>query len=326
MPNNRNYGFSDETQAIISGMPKGIAVWGSTILFGILIVLITISCLVSYPQTLKVVATINSHKAQNIIFAKQDIALDTVLVADGTWVKDADVIAVYKNTARYKDIQKVKAAVQALTIKASFSPDFKLQLGDVTPQYLGFAASWNNAKKDNDELLFQKSRYDLLRSCDEWATKYVIKAPNNGYLVWLKTEPQNHSLPIGTPLFSITADDIEPSYCQLLIPEIYINQVKIGQTALIDWNNQSIPLRSRITNIAAVPNEKNYLVSVVFDEPTESLIESPPTKVAAELVIQDARLIEYLFQPIKLFFEKQKQNKQNAVETETPKLVKYTGH
>ena len=171
-----------------------------------------------------------------------------------------------------------------------------------------------------------KSRYDLLRSCDEWATKYVIKAPNNGYLVWLKTEPQNHSLPIGTPLFSITADDIEPSYCQLLIPEVYINQVKIGQTALIDWNNQSIPLRSRITNIAAVPNEKNYLVSVVFDETTKSLIESPPTKVAAELVIQDARLVEYLFQPIKLFFEKQKQNKQNTVETETPKLVKYTGH
>lgn len=67
MPINRNIQFSDETQAIISSMPRSAAVWGGSIVLGLLVVFLTLASVIHYPQTLKTVAFINYEKPQNTL-------------------------------------------------------------------------------------------------------------------------------------------------------------------------------------------------------------------------------------------------------------------
>jgi hypothetical protein len=200
MPITRNYGFNDETHSIISNMPKGFSSWGSMAVLGILSILIALSCVLHYPQTIKVVATINEPKAEKLVCTKTDMLFETTVLGE------------YENT-------------------------------------------------------------DL-------------------------------------------------GYCKVLIPDVYINQIKIGQTTLVDWNGQSVPLRGKIATINTVPTEKGYWASVVLESKTSGL----QARVGAEIVIQNIRLIENLFQPLRLFLEKQKQSRQNDTEKETPKLVQYSGN
>jgi hypothetical protein len=327
MPITRNYGFNDETHAIISNMPKGFSLWGSTAVLGILIVLITLSCIIHYPQTIKVAAVINADKVKNLICAKADMVLDTVFFKNGAFVNASDVVAVLKNDARWEDIKKAQARIEALTLKGSFTPNYNLKLGEMTPQYLDFVAAWNSAKQTDNDLLFQKMRYNFLANCGLWESKYLLKAPVSGSVFWQIEVNKNASILTGTPVFYIkNSENTEGGDCQILIPDVYVNQVKMGQTTLIDWDNKSVPLRGKVTSITPVPTEKGYSASIVLDKNEAFLQESPPTHVSAEIVIQDARLIEYLFQPLRLFLEKQRQSKHDADAKETPKLVQYTGN
>lgn len=184
MPISRNYGFNEETQAIISNMPKGFSTWGSMVVLGILSLLIALSCVLHYPQTIKVIAVINSPKTQNLIYAETDMIL----------------------------LEKNK-----------------------------------NGEKD---------------------------------------------------------------YCQILIPDVVINQIKIGQIVLVNWNNQSVPLRGKITDINPMPTENVYSASVAL----EGKIKGLQTRVEGEIIIQNAKLVQYLFQPLQLFWEKQRQNQQEMAE------------
>ena len=196
MPITRNYGFNEETHTIISNMPKGFSSWGSMAVLGILSILIGLSCVLHYPQTVKTIAIINPPKVQNLICAK------------------------------------------------------------------------------TDRVLLEKD------------------------------------------------ENTEEGVCQILIPDTYINQVKVGQTTFVNWNSQSIPLRGKITAINPVPTENVYSASVGLDSKTIGL----QARVGGEIVIQDVRLIEYLFQPLRLFLERQRQSQQNDTEKETPKLVQYSGN
>jgi hypothetical protein len=196
MPITRNYGFNDETHSIISNMPKGFSSWGSMAVLGILSILIGLSCILHYPQTVKTIATINPPKVQNLICAKTDTA---------------------------------------------------------------------SLEKD---------------------------------------------------------ENTEGEECQILIPDTYINQVKVGQTTFVNWNSQSIPLRGKITAINPVPTEKVYSASVSLESKTVGL----QARAGAEIVIQDVRLIEYLFQPLRLFLEKQRQSRREDADQETPKMVQYSGN
>jgi HlyD family secretion protein len=326
MPVKRNYRFNDETHAIISNMPKGFSLWGSTAVLGILIILITLSCIIHYPQTIKVAANINAGKVKNLTFAKSDMEFDTVFFKNGVFVDASDVVAVLKNEARWQDVRKAQATIGTLILTGSFTPNYNLKLGEITPQYLDFVAAWSSVKQTANDLLFQKMRYNFLANCRLWESKYLLKAPVSGSVFWQIEVTENVSIATGTPIFYIkNAENTEGGDCQILIPDAYVNQVKIGQTTLVDWNNQSVPLRGKITQITPVPTEKGYRASISLDTSETLLQNSPPTRVPAEIVIQDALLIEYLFQPLRLFLEKQRQSKHDADSKETPKLVQYTG-
>lgn len=196
MPIIRTYGFNDETQTIISNMPKGFSAWGSMAVLGILSLLIALSCVLHYPQTIKVIGMINPPKVQNRVCAKTDT------------------------------------------------------------------------------------------------------------------------------LQSEKGENTEGAYCQILIADTDVNQVKIGQTTLVSWNSQSVPLQGKIVAINPVPIENSYSASVILEEKTVGL----QTRVSAEIVVQNVRLIEYLFQPLRLFLEKQRQSQLQNDEKETPKLVRYSGN
>jgi hypothetical protein len=326
MPITRNYGFNEETHTIISNMPKGFSSWGSMAVLGILSVLVALSCVLHYPQTIRVIATINGDKTKNLVCAKVDRVLDTVLIGNGAFTNTSDVVAVFKNDARWEDIRQVRTVIETLTTKGFFRPNYNLQLGEMTPQYLNFVAVWNSLKQQKNDLLFQKARYEFLANCALWEAKYLLKNPISGNIFWQQNAIKNTNIAQGTPIFYVKNDNMEEANCQVLIPDVYINQIKTGQTTLIDWNNQSVPLRGKITSITAIPTEKGYWASIILEGSDRDLKESAPTRVGAEIVVQDVRLIEYLFQPLRLFLEKQRQSRREDAAKEIPKLVRYSGN
>jgi hypothetical protein len=63
MPTTQKHDFRAETQALISEMPKGFILWSNTALFLVMVILLAISCFISYPQTIRVRAEIQPRNS-----------------------------------------------------------------------------------------------------------------------------------------------------------------------------------------------------------------------------------------------------------------------
>jgi hypothetical protein len=129
---------------------------------------------------------------------------------------------------------------------------------------------------------------------------YFIPYPQT---IRVRTEIQPKSFEMVTN----TGQNTEGVRCKLFIPKTKINQIEIGQVTLINISTNQIPVKGTVACILDIPINDFYIAEAQVQN--QSTIEGNNIRYAYEtysdIIIEEPLLIEQLFQPIKIFFEKQ---------------------
>lgn len=141
-----NLNYSDEVNEIITAVPPWILRMGITLIFSILILIITLSAFIRYPDVVKTTLKVNSLNSPKPIIAHQQGKLVKILVKDGQDVNDKQALAFIESTANHTDVinfaNKLKLLQQKLIAGQEItSLDFGttgLNLGELQNSYQSF--------------------------------------------------------------------------------------------------------------------------------------------------------------------------------------------
>jgi multidrug resistance efflux pump len=133
--------YSEEVRDVLSDPPKALLRWGNTIVFAFVILLISISWLIKYPDLISTQITITTSIPPEKLVAKTSGKIQAILVNDRTNVAKNTPLAVIENSANYEDVFLLKSIVDTIDINKSKFPFEKLasaQLGEIESSYAIF--------------------------------------------------------------------------------------------------------------------------------------------------------------------------------------------
>lgn len=142
--------YSEEVRDVLSHPPKSIFLWGNTILFGFLIVLITLCWFIKYPEFVPAPILITSQNPPEKIEARTNSRIEKIFIKDHQKVKENDVLMVLESSANYQDVLKLKELVDSTS--SNQVSDFPLnqtsnfKLGELQGDYNAFAKALQDEK------------------------------------------------------------------------------------------------------------------------------------------------------------------------------------
>jgi multidrug resistance efflux pump len=125
---------SEEVQEILTAVPHWMIRWGNTLVFIIVLGLLAISWLVSYPDIINSEAVITTLQPPQKIIANTSGKIDTLLIKDNDYVRKGSPLAVIENTANFEDVLFLKSIVDTITLKKQ---GFELPIEDIPILFLG---------------------------------------------------------------------------------------------------------------------------------------------------------------------------------------------
>jgi len=142
MPDNTEIELrSEEVQEILTRIPHWLIRWGSLIILLILVLMLFVSWMIKYPDTIQADIIITTQVPPEKIVAKSSGKIGAILVQNNEEVISGTAIAIIENPANYKDIFLLKSITDTIS---PASPGFpfekleKLQLGDVESMFEAF--------------------------------------------------------------------------------------------------------------------------------------------------------------------------------------------
>ncbi|RVU90943.1 HlyD family efflux transporter periplasmic adaptor subunit [Flavobacterium columnare] len=133
---------SEEVQDILTKVPHWMIRWGTVLIFGIILMLFVISWFLKYPDIVRTEVIITTNIPPEKLVAKTSGRIQTILVKDKSEVMANTPLAIIENSANYKDVFRLKKALEEFqkSSQQSFSFDqFKsLQLGEVENAFAMF--------------------------------------------------------------------------------------------------------------------------------------------------------------------------------------------
>ena len=157
------------------------------------------------------------------------------------------------------------------------------------------------------------SRQQLLAQIDAWKLRYVIIAPTNGKISFLKQWNINQHINLAEKFVTIVPKGESQIVGRMNIPQNGFGKVRDGQMVNIKLNGYPYMefgiLRGRINYISSIPDEKSgYMAEVIFEN---GLVSSYQKKLpliqqmdgTAEIITKDKRLITRFIDPIIALFD-----------------------
>ena len=157
------------------------------------------------------------------------------------------------------------------------------------------------------------SRQQLLAQIDAWKLRYVIIAPTNGKISFLKQWNINQHINLAEKFVTIVPKGESQIVGRMNIPQNGFGKVRDGQMVNIKLNGYPYMefgiLRGRINYISSIPDEKTgYMAEVIFEN---GLVSSYQKKLpliqqmdgTAEIITKDKRLITRFIDPIIALFD-----------------------
>ncbi|MCU0389858.1 MAG: HlyD family secretion protein [Thermoflexibacter sp.] len=99
---------SEEAQEVLTRMPSWIIRWGMTVVFLVVAVLLIISFLVKYPDTIQAKVNITTQFLPAHIVAKRNGKIERLFVKEKQSVEVGEYLVLLENSANYEDMLKVK--------------------------------------------------------------------------------------------------------------------------------------------------------------------------------------------------------------------------
>ncbi|MGE9312248.1 HlyD family efflux transporter periplasmic adaptor subunit [Niabella sp. CJ426] len=175
-------------------------------------------------------------------------------------------------------------------------------------------------KKRELELNIDAAYHDLIDNIKLWEQKYLITAPFDGRVQFLKFWTDNQFVQQGEPVFTVVPK-AEKSYGQVLLPAIGAGKVEVGQEVIIKLNdfpyNEYGSIKASVSSISLTSNSsktdkgdvETYLITLNFDNGMvtnygKKLDVKHEAKGTAEIITKDRRLIERFFDNLKYAVKK----------------------
>ncbi|SHF36983.1 HlyD family efflux transporter periplasmic adaptor subunit [Pedobacter caeni] len=135
---------SEEVQEIITAVPSWILRGGSTLVFLILASIILASAFIQYPDIVKTRLKVNSLNAPKLVYVKQTGKIVSLLVKEGTQVKQNAPLAFMESTANHRDVLQLLQALTEINTQLNKNGLAKavtlenLRLGELQASYQNF--------------------------------------------------------------------------------------------------------------------------------------------------------------------------------------------
>ena len=143
-----------------------------------------------------------------------------------------------------------------------------------------------------------------------WKNDFTIKAPLNGRIDFLSRVKTNQLIKAGDELFAIVSPNGEYEV-ELQIPSNGFGKVKIGQEIKLKLDNFPYNefglINANVTGLPVLPNQDTYKLKAELTNGLNSsygidVRYSPEMMASAEIITEDLRLIERLFNSLRSIF------------------------
>lgn len=161
---------SEDIRDIITTPPSWILRWGISIFFVVLIVIISLSSIIKYPDIIKTTLIINSSNSPKPVVSKVTGKLIKILVTDAQNVKKNAPLAFLESTAAHEDVLMLLKNLQIIqrqllndeepTLSWVNTP-VTLQLGEIQSSYQNFFQSYLTYKASITDGYYLKERVYL---------------------------------------------------------------------------------------------------------------------------------------------------------------------
>lgn len=125
---------SEEVQEILSYVPNWMIRYGNTLVFLLLLLLLTISWFVKYPDVITAEVVVTTKAPPEKIYARSTGQLESILVQNNSHVNKNSIIGIIENSGNYKDVIFLKSIIDTITINKK---NFKFPLDDLPFLILG---------------------------------------------------------------------------------------------------------------------------------------------------------------------------------------------
>lgn len=136
---------SEEVNEILTSTPKWILRWGISVVFILIVIGVTLSYFIKYPDILTADVTLTTLNPPITLIAKNNGKLTHLLVKDKQLVSQNQAIGIIENTANYTDVFYLLFNCNQLNEQLKLSDTLNnfvlkdsLKTGEITPYYLQF--------------------------------------------------------------------------------------------------------------------------------------------------------------------------------------------
>ncbi len=145
---------SEEVQEILTKVPHWMIRWGSFLFFLLIVMLLLITYVVKYPDSIPCQAVVTSELPPEKIYAQKTGKIANILTQNNSLVNENTPIAILQNTANYKDVFLLKSIVDTLKINnKTFDFPFDelpvLYLGEINTAFILFENSYSEYVLNN---------------------------------------------------------------------------------------------------------------------------------------------------------------------------------
>lgn len=248
--------------------------------------------------------------------SKQKILENDLLIAYKQYQRDSSLFS--SKVISANDFEKSESIF--LQKKYSFEvsknemANTQLQLSQNQQQILDLQLQYQEqSKKIWQE--YNQAYEKLSNGINVWKQKYVLTSEIDGIVSFTKYWTESQFVKEGEEVFSIVPLKKGKTVCKASLKPEGVGKIKVGQKANIQLAGyphiEYGSLMGKISNISSVSYNDNYTVEIEIDSlKTNYNIEIPISsemQATAEIITDDIRLINRLFNPIKSLIKKNKQ-------------------
>lgn len=274
---------SEELQDIISLPPSWLLKRGIGFVFATVLILLGISFIIKYPDTVKTTLVINATNPPTVVKNKISGSIGKMLKKEGMKVEKNEVLAILESDVAYNEALGVEKILFEIVHSKIKPTDIKLplytHLGQLQILYQKFCTSFNNYLKFDNSA----NRVEFLRLADSlsvlinnWKGQYLLTAPISGRFYYYGAVDVSQHIEANTTVFFVSPENVA-FYGIVNIPEESIGKIKVGQQAQIKL--KSYPFEEygvvfgEITSINHFSHKDSYMSKIkILKLPKGSLI------------------------------------------------------
>jgi multidrug efflux pump subunit AcrA (membrane-fusion protein) len=186
---------SEEVQEILTKIPHWLIRWGSLIILFILLLMLFVSWMVKYPDTIKADITITTQIPPEKLIARTSGRIETILVNDNSVLNQNTPLAVIENSSNYQDVFLLKSITDTINLNKTAFP-FELlgmtQLGDLESPFAIFQKEYSaevlNKQLKPFAIESSAQNFEAIQLRERLALLEAQKGINQGELELQKTD------------------------------------------------------------------------------------------------------------------------------------------